>query len=216
MAKRLYSLMLNDEVVRAVDEEAHRRGTNRSALIDNVLAEYFGVSTFQRRMNDIFSEIDSFFASSENLVPFFMPHSDTFYLKSALSYKYRPTLKYELVLDHSTSNKLGDMTLHFRTQSEALLEELARFFKLWVGIERSYFEENGLQVPAYSLYQNRFMRSIALPQKRDYNAQQIAAAVSRYVDFFDASLKAYIGGAKDREAIARDYAEYVQEAGIIL
>ena len=32
MKKTLYSLMLNDEVVREVDVLAHRLGTNRSAL----------------------------------------------------------------------------------------------------------------------------------------------------------------------------------------
>ena len=40
MKKTLYSLMLNDEVVREVDILAHRLGTNRSALINQILAEY--------------------------------------------------------------------------------------------------------------------------------------------------------------------------------
>ena len=39
MKKTLYSLMLNDEVVREVDILAHRLGTNRSALINQILAE---------------------------------------------------------------------------------------------------------------------------------------------------------------------------------
>ena len=33
MKKTLYSLMLNDEVVREIDRLAHRTGSNRSALI---------------------------------------------------------------------------------------------------------------------------------------------------------------------------------------
>lgn len=32
MKKTLYSLMLNEEVVREIDRMAHRMGTNRSAL----------------------------------------------------------------------------------------------------------------------------------------------------------------------------------------
>ena len=37
MKKTLYSLMLNDDVVREVDMMAHRMGTNRSALINRYL-----------------------------------------------------------------------------------------------------------------------------------------------------------------------------------
>ena len=39
MKKTLYSLMLDEEVVREVDRMAHRLGTNRSALINQLLAE---------------------------------------------------------------------------------------------------------------------------------------------------------------------------------
>ena len=37
MKKTLYSLMLSDDVVRAVDEMAHSLGTNRSSLINQIL-----------------------------------------------------------------------------------------------------------------------------------------------------------------------------------
>ena len=42
--------MLNDEVVREVDAVAHRLGTNRSALINQILAEYVGCTTPERRI----------------------------------------------------------------------------------------------------------------------------------------------------------------------
>ena len=123
MAKKLYSLMLNEQVVAAVDREAHRRSTNRSALIDAVLAEHFGVATSQRVTGDIFRQMEALLSASEELIPFFAPHSGSFYVKSALSYKYRPTLKYELVLDNTNSTKLGDLSVNFRTQSAVLLRD---------------------------------------------------------------------------------------------
>ena len=55
--KTLYSLMLNDEVVREVDALAHRLGTNRSNLINEILAEYVNYTTPERRINDILSAI---------------------------------------------------------------------------------------------------------------------------------------------------------------
>ena len=39
LKKTLYSLMLNEEVVREVDVLAHRLGTSRSNLINQILAE---------------------------------------------------------------------------------------------------------------------------------------------------------------------------------
>ena len=45
MKKNLYSLTLSDDVVREVDALAHRMGTNRSALVNQILAEYVSVPT---------------------------------------------------------------------------------------------------------------------------------------------------------------------------
>ena len=58
MKKTLYSLMLNEEVVREVDALAHRMGTNRSNLINQILAEYVNYTTPERRINDVLSAIE--------------------------------------------------------------------------------------------------------------------------------------------------------------
>ena len=58
MKKTLYSLMLNEEVVREIDRMAHRMGTNRSALINQILADYTSVVTPERRIENIFHEIE--------------------------------------------------------------------------------------------------------------------------------------------------------------
>ena len=215
MAKKLYSLMLNDRVVAAVDNEAHRLGTNRSALKDSVLAEYFGVPTTQKMVSDIFREMDALLSASTELIPFFAPNSGTFFVKSALAYKYRPTLKYELVFDTSNSNKLGDLSVNFRTQSGALLQQLEHFFRVWAQVESEVLEEHNVSIQ-YSLFPNRFMRSITLPEGNDYAAPQIAEAVSAYVNLLDASLKSFINAQKDAAALKRDYVNYLQSAKIVL
>mgnify|MGYP002907622326 CR=1 FL=1 len=45
-------------LVREVDALAHRMGTNRSALVNQILAEYVSVPTPERRWNDIFEAIE--------------------------------------------------------------------------------------------------------------------------------------------------------------
>ena len=53
MKKSLYSLMLMDEVVNEVDRLAFRRGTNRSSLINQLLAEYLSLATPENRIGNI-------------------------------------------------------------------------------------------------------------------------------------------------------------------
>ena len=83
MKKTLYSLMLNEEVVREIDRMAHRMGTNRSALINQILADYTSVVTPERRIENIFHEIEQLVAPARDLVPFFAPHTTSMSLKSS-------------------------------------------------------------------------------------------------------------------------------------
>ena len=98
MKKSLYSLMLSDDVVAEIDSAAHRLGTNRSALINRILAEYASVVTPEKRINDIFSFIGEFFGGESDIVPLVVPNQDTMLLKSSLKFKYRPTVRYEVEL----------------------------------------------------------------------------------------------------------------------
>ena len=104
MKKTLYSLMLSDEVVAEVDRLAHRLGTNRSNLINQILAEHVNLVTPERRINDIFSAIEQMMTPSRELVPFVSPNTMTMSLKSSLEYKYRPTVKYEVELYRGDSD----------------------------------------------------------------------------------------------------------------
>ena len=115
MKKTLYSLMLNDEVVREVDALAHSLGTNRSNLINQILAEYVNYTTPERRINDVFSMIEQLMAPSRELVPFFAPNSFSMSLKSSLEYKYRPTVKYEVELFRGGEESIGELSVIFRT-----------------------------------------------------------------------------------------------------
>jgi metal-responsive CopG/Arc/MetJ family transcriptional regulator len=74
MKKTLYSLMLSDDVVQAVDA-AHRMGTSRSNLVNQILAEYVSVPTPERRISDIFTAIEKLMSPGRELVPFFAPGS---------------------------------------------------------------------------------------------------------------------------------------------
>ena len=65
MKKSVYSIVLADDVVEAIDEMAYSLGTSRSNLINQILAERVSMMTPEIRMRDIFSRIEYHADSSE-------------------------------------------------------------------------------------------------------------------------------------------------------
>ena len=204
MKKTLYSLMLSDDVVREVDALAHRMGTSRSALINQILAEYVNYTTPERRINDVLSAIEQLMAPSRELVPFFAPNTYSMSLKSSLEYKYRPTVKYEVALAPGESESIGALSVIFRTQSGALISAMTSFFRLWKDIEcRLLLPLPGAHVD-YALYDGKFVRSIA-PPDRDCSAEELAGAISEYITLFDKLMKGYLSGRYDGHDVEAAY-----------
>lgn len=204
MKKTLYSLMLNDEVVREVDALAHRMGTSRSALINQILAEYVNYTTPERRINDVLSTIEQLMAPSRELVPFFAPNTYSMSLKSSLEYKYRPTVKYEVALAPGESDPIGALSVIFRTQSGALISAMTEFFRLWKDIEdRLLMPLTGARID-YALYDGKFVRSIT-PPDRDCSADELAGAISGYITLFDKLMKGYLSGRYDGHDVEAAY-----------
>ena len=56
MSRSVYSLVLSDDVIRAVDRAAYAMNTSRSNLINQILAEYVSYTTPEKRMKDIFPQ----------------------------------------------------------------------------------------------------------------------------------------------------------------
>lgn len=216
MKKTLYSLMLSDEVVAEVDRLAHRLGTNRSNLINQILAEHVDLVTPERRINDIFSAMERLMTPSRELVPFFAPNALTMSLKSSLEYKYRPTVKYEVELYRGDSDSLGELTVVFRTQSAALIRSMTEFFRIWKSIEDAHLRPvMGQNAPDYALYEGKFIRSIAIPM-RDCSSQELANVISEYIKLFDTMMKGYLAGKLNARDIEACYYSQLRRAEILI
>lgn len=204
MKKTLYSLMLNEDVVREVDILAHRMGTNRSGLINQILAEYVDYVTPERRIFNVLAAIEQLMAPSRELVPFLAPNSCTMSLKSSLEYKYRPTIKYEVELYESSAEDTGELSVVFRTQSTALISAMTDFFRLWKQIEDLHLRPVLCHQVRYALYEGKFLRSISAPE-RDCTGDELAAAIAEYIRLFDRLMKAYLTGRMDAHEVEAAY-----------
>ncbi len=133
------------------------------------------------------------------------PHAGAASLKSSLAYKYRPTVKYEVDLGGG-EDTLGTLNVVFRTQSAELIAALTDFFRLWARIENACLAPALGSTIACSLYDGRFVRPLAMPRGHARSAEDIAGAISAYVQLFDRLLKGYLSGdlsAKDVELAYR-------------
>lgn len=204
--------MLSDEVVREIDILAHRMGTNRSNLVNQILAEHVSLRTPEQQINDIFTALHELISPSRELVPFFEPNTPTMSMKSCLEYKYRPTIRYEVELYGTPRNgAVGTLSVIFRTQSAELTRAMTMFFRLWKQIEDTYIAPRS-GARDYALYEGKFVRSITCGT--DTDPRELAEGISDYVQLFDTLMKRYIAGTYDADTIAAVYAERLKSGRI--
>lgn len=213
VGKTLYSLMLNDDVVREIDMLAHKSGTSRSNLINRILAEYVDYTTPEHRINEVLSAIEQLMMPSREIVPFFAPNSQSMSLKSSLEYKYRPTVKYEVELYCEGGDRIGRLSVLFRTQSQTLISAMTSFFRLWKQIEDAHLAPILRDQIDYALYDGKFIRSISVPD-RDCTANELAQAISEYINLLDKQMKDYLCAKADARSIEIAYYNYLNSADI--
>ena len=177
MQKSLYSLILMDDVVREIDAIARKQNTNRSNLINQILAEYVSMVTPEQRIYNIFNCIDNLLGHNA-FDSYIEPNESTMSLKSSLNYRYRPTIRYLVELYRTGENASGELKIIFRTQSEKI-----------------YLKDYSAQTINYSFENGKFTRTFAMPRDRIYDNEETARAISDYIRMFDDIVKGYLTGA---------------------
>ncbi len=181
MKKNVYSLILSENVIAAVDRLAYERHTNRSNLINQILAEYVSYETPEMRMQNVFDRMQALLGSAfqplENASPTMLT------LRSALSYKYNPTVRYQVELYRMPQVAVGELKVSMRTQSATLSLLVMQFFKLWIKIEKEHHPDSVATVT-----DGRFIKRFVTETK---DSEIVADGISAYVDAFDHALKTF-------------------------
>ncbi len=211
MKKSMYSLMLAEDVVSEIDKLAREKSTNRSNLINQILADYVSLTTPEKHVQNIFDIIESMIGGSGNFMLYSQPNDMTMSIKSSLQYHYRPTIRYEVEMYRTPKETIGQLKIIYRTQSPELLVELTRFFKIWIQLENIYikhfFTKDAI---SYGMENGRFLRTFAVPNDSDYSEQQIGNAISNYIATFDEMLKGYLSGQfRSSQDIENRYIQYL-------
>ena len=217
MKKSVYSIVLSDDVVREVDKLAYKLNTNRSGMINEILAEYLSMITPESRIRQIIHSLEN--AISESTSFKILPSSTdaTFTVKSALSYKYNPVIKYSVALYKNNKNHFGCIKAGIRTQNETLISVMNEFFLIFYKIETKFIEfPDNLY---HEIGGGRLTRNFKVGTDYRIDDNIMGASISNYINNLDKMIKYYFDNSENPYLInnlEKIYKDYLNNAGIIL
>ena len=208
MKKTVYSLVLSEDVIREVDKLAYQSGTNRSNMVNQILAEYVSLITPEKRMSHLLA------------AGFQMPEGGSagmMNLRTALRYKYNPTVRYCLELSRD-NNSIGTLRVSLRTQNMQLILRMMDFYNLWDAVEKIFIGPQNSIIEGERYYRVLMLQS-AVPQGYLLGSEALGNLLADYITTFDAALKLYFTEPEPksratRGKIERLYRDYTERQGV--
>lgn len=217
MKKNVYSLVLSEDVVHEIDKLAYQRGTNRSNMVNQILAEYASLITPEKRMSHLLAEVRRHF---ESVAGFQLPEAASagmMTLRTALRYKYNPTVRYSLELSRDNQS-IGTLRVSLRTQNTQLIMAMVNFYGLWDTVETVFLGRQHSLVDG-----ERYLRVLTLqsptPQGLLLGSEALGELIADYIATFDAALKLYFSepepdSRETKAKIERLYREYFERRNV--
>lgn len=208
MNKSIYSLVLSDEVVEAVDRLARSERVSRSAMVNRILAERVAYTTPEMRLGNVLDSLLN--AMTEEFIPD-KPAGSTLSARTSLKYRYKPTVRYSVEMFSENGKRAGELKVSFRTTNAELIRDLTGFFKCWTTLEQRYISRliNGDIV--YEIEQGRFSRTLNMPSE-EISDNELGAAVAEYMEMFDNTMKRYFAELPDIQSAESAAEVYYRQA----
>lgn len=210
MSKSIYSLVLSDDVVEAVDALANSSGISRSAMVNRILAERVAYTTPEMRLEEILESLARSMNGAFMLAE--KPSGNSLSARTSLKYRYKPTVRYsvEIFTKNGGLKRAGEMKVSFRTQSAQLIDDLTGFFKCWAALEQRYIADKLSEDILYTISDGHFTRTLNMPDG-NISDEQLGTAVADYMAVFDGAMKVYFMRLPDVEEAALAAGEYYRQ-----
>lgn len=211
MKRSMYSLILSDDIVAAVDALAAQKGTSRSNYINQVLAKHVQCITPEQQMQRVFAnlthQMDEAFRIQEQ------GSNALLSILGSVQYKYRPTIRYRVeLLRNMQQEEVGRLKISCRTQNQTLLDAMAQFFRFWVKLEQKYDANSACAQGMYQIESG--CMTMALLRSGAATDEQLGEIVGNYIRMFHAVLQSYFAGIQQdisgtvlSRALEQQYAE---------
>ena len=212
MGKSVYSLVLDDDLIKLVDAQANKSAKSRSSVINDLIAMQLRVNTPEMQSRELVVKMNEVLSQSDKFG--ILVQDTSMLLRSALTYKYNPTVKYTLDVAND-KGIYGILKVTVRSKSTAFLEVFDTFISTWNNTEAKY--NPNIEKEYESGKYKRILRISG-------NDSQIDAAscFSSYITEFDSAMKLYFdmtanltSDAADVELVRR-YDEFMKRPGAII
>ena len=209
MNKSIYSLVLSDEVVDAVDALARSAGLSRSAMINRILAERVAFVTPEMRLRGILDSLarsmtDAFMLSEK-------PTGSTLSARTSLKYRYKPTVKYSVEMFFENGVRAGELRVSYRSQNAQLIGDLTEFFRLWAKWEEKYIADKINADILYTIGDMRFARTLNMP-RGEVSEETLGETVADYMAMLDGAMKEYFLELPDKQKAAERGEEFYKNS----
>lgn len=215
MNKSMYSLILSDNVVAAVDELAREQVTNRSALVNKVLAEYVSYVTPEQRISTTLNSLQSLLTNMFDVLDSVKARSLS--ARTELAVKYRPSLVYEVELYGGNRVGGGEIRITTRSQSANIIQGVRCFTEYWSAIEQDFRRRySNVGDVVYYFEGSRIRRVFTLPENVTDDTA-LGKAIYDYIVLFDNCVKRYVvEGERVLGDVASAYGNYANAKGAII
>lgn len=213
MKKSVYSLMLFDEIVEKIDQIAYVNNTNRSQLINDILAEKIGLVTPEQKIQKILEQLDENF--SDTLSVSQINKNSSIQFGKSLKYKYRPKVLYSYEFTSNGQGKYAVLKISSRTKSEDLIDHFDEFFNLIAGIEKK--RTNYAVDLSNKQTSHKFIREFKEEGELSQDTEIVADNLTRYLKMIDQAMNVYflnIEGLENRnltELVEKIYSDYYKK-----
>lgn len=213
MGKSVYSVVLQEEVVRAVDDLAYRQGVSRSALMNRLLAEAVSFITPEERMRGIFDALQRALKPLPEFQLLDTASDAMCRLTSALRYKYNPVVRYAVELYRDGEGARGELKASLRSQSAGLLQSMNAFFVLWRALEDETLAGYYPNGTPCEIEPGKYRRGLSFSVEAEMLSDEaLGEGIAAYIRVFDGAMKQYFSFAADPPAARRAAAEYYMAA----
>lgn len=195
MKKSVYSLMLFDEIVEKIDQIAYVKNTNRSQLINDMLAENIGLVTPEQKIQKILEQLDENF--SDTLSVSQINKNSSIQFGKSLKYKYRPKVRYSYEFISSGHGRYAVLKISSRTKSEDLNVHFDEFFNLISGIEKKQMDyTSDLDENQTS---HKFVREFKIEGELSQDTGIVADNLTRYLKMIDQAMNLYFSNIEEHK-----------------
>ncbi len=191
MSRSLYSLILSDAVVEAIDREAYHQQCNRSRLIERILAEYTGVETREAQVREMMDEIARLLSVQKHIQVLPNRETQSLVYQAPIRFKYNPTLRYRLEWREMNGEHQAVLKIFSRTTSRPLADALEAFFLNMNRWEAAYVP---FMQGKNRLYRNEgkgTIQFVKILYAGSLAHEEVSQLISRYLKLLNTAIERY-------------------------